>query len=219
MKQFVVIGLGSFGFNLAVALSREGHEVLVIDRDEKKIDAIKERVTHAVVADAADKKVLSELVSTDVDTVIVGLDESIEGSTLVTLYLRDLGVKELIVKTMSDDHAKILRAVGAAEIVYPEKDAAIRLAERLSTPNLIEHLPLTSEYSIVEIKPPNAFLGKPLKELPLRKEYGIVVIAVKDVLTNTFQLIPGSDFEIKPNSALVIIGKTDDIDKLRTFIE
>ncbi|MGC1119560.1 MAG: TrkA family potassium uptake protein [Candidatus Methanofastidiosia archaeon] len=214
MKQFVVIGLGSFGMNLAAALAEEGHEVLVIDADKKKIEAIKEKVTHAVAADVTDKQVISEFVTSDANTVIVGVNAGMEASTLATLYLKDLGVKEVIVKAVSDDHAKILKAVGATEIIYPEKDVALRLAERLSTPNLIEHLPLTPEYSIVEIAPPKDFLGKTLRGLDLRKEYGIVVIAVKDMLTNTFHLIPGGDFEIRPDTVLIIIGKKSDIEKL-----
>lgn len=215
MKQFVVVGLGSFGMNLAATLAEKGHEVLAIDIDEKKVEAIKDQVTHAVKADVTDKKVLSNVVSKDVDAVIVGVNQGMEASILATLHLRDIGVREVIAKVMSDDHAKILRAIGATEIVYPEQDAADRLAERLSTPNLIEHLPLTPEYSIVEVTPPDNFIGKTLRELDLRKEYGIVVIAVKDVLTNTFQLIPGGDSEIPDNCALIIIGKKEDIDKLK----
>lgn len=218
MKQFVIIGLGSFGLNLAAILSQEGHEVLALDVDEKKIDTIKERVTLAVVADAADKNILTKFVSKEADAVIVGMD-SMEASVLATLYLRDLGVKEIIVKAMSDDHAKVLKAVGATEIVYPEKDVAIRLADRLSTPNLIEHLPLTPEYSIVEITPPDTFLGKTLKELQLRKEFDIIVIAAKDVLSNRFQLIPDADFEVRPNSVLMVIGKKKDIDRLKVLVE
>lgn len=214
MKQFVVIGLGSFGMNLAAALAEKGHEILAIDINEKKVEAIKDQVTHAVKADATDKKVLSNLVSENVDAVIVGVNQGMEASILATLYLRDIGVKEVIAKVMSDDHAKILRAIGATEIVYPEQDVANRLAERLSTPNLIEHLPLTPEYSIVEVTPSDDFTGKTLRELDLRKEYGVVVIAVKDLLTNTFQLIPGGNFEVPDNCALIIIGKKDDIEKL-----
>ena len=214
MKQFIVIGLGSFGYNLAESLAKMGHEVLVIDKEEKKIESIKGNVTHAVCADATDKKMLEKFVSPDADAVIVGLNEGMESSTLATLYLRDMGIKNIIVKTLSDDHAKILKAIGATEIIYPEKDEAIRLAERLSTPNLIEHLPLTPEYSIVEITPPENFIGKTLRELELRKKYGFIVIAVKDVLTNTFYLIPGADFKIRENTALMIMGKKEDIEKL-----
>ncbi len=218
MKQFVVIGLGSFGFNLAVTLSKDGHDVLAIDAEERKIEAIKEYVTAAVAADVSEKRVLTELVDADVDAVIIGLN-SMEASVLATLYLRDLGVKEIVVKAVSDDHAKVLKAVGATEIVYPEKDVAYRLADRLSTPNLIEHLPLTPEYTIVEIKPPSAFLGKTLEKLQLRKKYSITVIAVEDMLSNTSQLIPGGDFEVRPHHKLLVIGKTDDIDKLKELVE
>ena len=214
MKQFIVIGLGSFGYNLAESLAAMGHEVLVMDKEEKKIESIKESVTHAVCADATDKKILEKFVNSDADAVIVGLDEGIESSTLAILYLRDMGIENIIVKTLSDDHAKILKAIGATEIIYPEKDVAIRLAERLSTPNLIEHLPLTPEYSIVEITPPENFIGKTLRELELRKKYGFIVIAVKDVLTNTFYLIPGADFKIRENAALMIMGKKEDIERL-----
>ena len=171
-----------------------------------------------MVADAADKNILTKFVSKEADAVIVGMD-SMEASVLATLYLRDLGVKEIIVKAMSDDHAKVLKAVGATEIVYPEKDVAIRLADRLSTPNLIEHLPLTPEYSIVEITPPDTFLGKTLKELQLRKEFDIIVIAAKDVLSNRFQLIPDAYFEVKPNSVLMVIGKKKDIERLKVLVE
>ena len=218
MKQFVILGLGSFGENLAFALSEEGHEVLALDLDERKVDAIKDRVTHAVVADAADKNVLSKFVNENVDAVIVGMD-SMEASALATLYLRDLGIKEIIVKAVNDDHAKVLKAVGATEVVYPEKDIALRLADRLSTPNLIEHLPLTPEYSIVEITPPKNFMGKTLKELHLRKEFGITVIAVKDVLSNKFQLIPKAEYEIKHNDVLMVIGKKGDIEKLKGLVD
>jgi trk system potassium uptake protein TrkA len=214
MKQFIVIGLGSFGYNLAESLAGLGHEVLAIDQEERKIESIKENVTHAVCADATDKKILEKFVNTDADAVIIGLNEGMESSTLVSLYLKDMGIKNVIVKALSDDHAKILKAIGATEIIYPEKDVAIRLAERLSTPNLIEHLPLTPEYSIVEITPPESFVGKTLRELELRKKYGFIVIAVKDMLTDTFYLIPGADFKIRENAALMIMGKKKDIERL-----
>lgn len=213
MSQFVVIGLGNFGFNLAVALAEEGNQVLAIDIDEKKIEEIKERVTHAVIADATDKRILSEYVSPDVDAVIVGVNGSMRSSILVVLYLKDMGIKRIIVKAMNDDHAKILHALGATEIVYPEKDVALRWAGLLSTPNLIEHIPLTPEYSIVEINPPDSFVGKTLADLELRKKYGITVIAVKDS-AQKIHLAPEAGSEIKSNDRLVIIGKKSDIEKL-----
>lgn len=215
MKQYVVIGIGSFGLNLAVTLSELGNEVLVIDMNKKKIDQIKDKVAHAVIADATDKDVLNEFVKDSVDAVIVGLGDNMEANILTTLHLKDLGVKRIIAKAMSEDHGKILRAIGVTDIVYPEKDVAIRLAKELTDPNLIEHIPLAPEYSIATIASPDKFVGKTLKELQLRNKYNVEVIAVKDVLSDAFHLIPDSNFKIPHDSALLIIGEKTNIDKLR----
>lgn len=215
MKQFIVIGLGNFGFNVASDLAKLGHQVLAIDSSSKKIEEIKDKVTQAVVADAKDKKVLSEFVSDDVDAVIVGVGDNIEASTVVVLYLKELGAKRIIAKAMNDDHGEILKSIGANEIIYPEKDVATRLAERLTTPNLIEHIPLAMEYSIAEIACPDKFIGKTLKELQLRNKYDVEVIAVKEVLLDKFHLIPKADFKIGADIALIVIGKKEDIDRLR----
>ena len=215
MGQFVVIGLGNFGFNVASALSKLGHQVLAIDLRSKKVEKIGDIVTQAVVADTRDKEVLSEYMTDDVDAVIVGIGDNIEASTLTVLYLKDLKVKRIIAKAMSDDHGEILRLIGATEVIYPEKDEATRLAERLSIPNLIEHIPLAPEYSIVEIASPDSFIGKTLGELQLRRKYNIEIIAIKNVLLNTFDLIPGAGFKILADTALVIIGKKSEISKLK----
>lgn len=215
MKQFIVVGLGNFGFNVANALSELGHDVLAIDSNSKKIEEIKERVSQAIVADAKDKKVLSEFISESIDAVIVGLGDNVESSTLAVLYLKDLGVKRIIAKAMDDDHGEILKSVGANEIIYPEKESAIRLAERLTTPNLIEHIPLAEGYSIAEIACPDKFIGKTLKELQLRNRYDVEVIAVKEVLLDKFYLIPKAEFKIGADIALIVIGKKEDIERLK----
>lgn len=215
MKQYVIIGVGSFGSNLAITLAELGNEVLVIDMNRKKIDQIKDKVTHAVIADATDKDVLSEFVKDSVDAVIVGLGDNMEANILTTLHLKDLKVKRIIAKAMSEEHMKILRAIGVTDIIYPEKDVAIRLAKELTDPNLIEHIPLAPEYSIATIASPDKFVGKTLKELQLRNKYNIEVIAVKDVLSDSFHLIPDANFRIPYDSALLIIGEKSNVDKLR----
>ncbi|HGE72607.1 TPA: TrkA family potassium uptake protein [Candidatus Poribacteria bacterium] len=215
MKQYVIIGVGSFGSNLAITLAELGNEVLVIDMNRKKIDQIKDKVTHAVIADATDKDVLSEFVKDSVDAVIVGLGDNMEANILTTLHLKDLKVKRIIAKAMSEEHMKILRAIGVTDIIYPEKDVAIRLAKELTDPNLIEHIPLAPEYSIATIASPDKFVGKTLKELQLRNKYNVEVIAVKDVLSDSFHLIPDANFRIPYDSALLIIGEKSNVDKLR----
>jgi len=215
MGQYVVIGLGNFGFNAAVSLAGKGHEVLAIDSDPKRIDKIKELVTEAVIADAKDKNVLKEFIQPGVDAVIVNLGDTIESSALTILYLRELGINYIIAKAVEEIHGTILGRLGATEIINPEKDSALRLAERLSKPNLLEHIPLEQDYNIVEIAVPDALAGKTLKELQFRNKYHIEVIAVRDVLQNKFTMIPDSDFKLHPDSVMIVLGKSKDIEKFK----
>ena len=215
MGQYAVIGLGNFGFNVAVSLAEMGHEVLAIDSDSKRIDQIKENVMEAIVADGRDKKVLTEFITKNFDAVIVNLGESIESSALTTLYLREMGIKNIIAKVAEEIQGTILKKIGASEIINPEKDSAVRLAQNLTEPNFIDHIPLAADYSIVEIAVPDKFAGKSLRELDVRKKYGIEVIAVKDILLNKFNLIPDVEYKLSPDNVLVVIGKNEDIAKVK----
>lgn len=215
MGQYVVIGLGNFGFNTAISLMKKGNEVLVIDSNEKRVEKIKDLVTEAIIADAKEKSILQEFITVNTDAVIVNLGDTIESSALVTSYLKELGVKHIIVKVVEEIHGTILKKLGAIEIVNPEKDSAIRLSERLTSPNLIEHIPLAPEYSIVEIVVPDKFTGKSLKELQLRNKYNLEVIAVKDVLTEKFKLIPSADYKLEPDVVIIVVGKKEDLSKIK----
>jgi len=210
MKQFVVIGLGRFGFNLAVSLAKLNNQVLAIDIDGKKIEAIKDMVTEAVIADALDMRTLREFVDDKVDAVIVATASDVGTSTLLVLYLKDLGVKHIVGKVRNEDHAKILTALGISDVIYPERDIAARLAENLTLNNLIAHIPLASEYSIIEIITPESFIGKTLKELDLRKKYGFSVIGIKDVLLDNIDINPSPDSKLMPDSVMLILCKTED---------
>jgi trk system potassium uptake protein TrkA len=215
MGQYVVIGLGNFGFNTAISLTRKGNEVLVIDSDPRRIEKIKDLVTDAIIADAREKNILKEFIQPDIDAVIVNLGDTIESSALVTLHLKEIGVNDIIVKVFEEIHGKILKKLGATEIINPEKDTATRLAERLTAPNLIEHIPLAPEYSIIEIALPDKFAGKSLKELQLRNKFNLEVIAVKDVLSEKFKLIPSADYKLEPDNVIIVIGKKEDLAKLK----
>lgn len=217
MKQFVVIGVGRFGYNLAVSLSKLNNQVIAIDIDRKKIEDIKDYVSEAVIADALDIRTLKEFIDKDVDTVIIATASDVGTSTLLVLYLKDLGVKRIIAKVSNDDHAKVLNALKVNEVIYPERDIAERLAESLTLSNLIAHIPLAPEYGIVEIVVPDKFTGKSLRELDLRKKYGYSVIGIKDVLLDTIDVNPSPDTKLLPDSILLILCKTAEFLKGNNF--
>jgi len=216
VKQFVVIGLGNFGFTVATRLAQIGHEVLAIDSSEARIDAIKDHVTQAITADAKNKETLKDLVSNAADAVVVGLGDSIEASVLCVLYLKEFGVRRIIAKASSDDHGRILESIGTSEVIYPERNAALRLAEKLNAPtSVIDYIELSPEYSIIDVATPDDFVGKTLKQLQLPKKQGILVIAVRSVLKGgEIQLLPPADYKFEPDSIMTVIGRYEDLNKL-----
>lgn len=212
--KFAVIGLGSFGGNVAKTLYERGHEVLAVDSDKEKIEELKVSVSHAVHMEAADKENLEALGIRDMDVVIVSLGPNMEASILTVLYLHEMHVKRIVAKALTEDHAKILEAVGATEVIYPEKDMAVRTALKLSDPNVLEYLPLISGFRIQEIAPPEKFIGKSLKELDLRNRFGVQIIAVKGLVPETTTLIPTGDFVIKDSDILIIMGEDEQLMKI-----
>lgn len=218
MKQFLVIGLGSFGFNVAVELVRQGHQVTAIDADRIRIDEIKELVTEAVIADVTDRNALAELVSPEVETAVLGLGESfMEATVLAIVHLRKLGVKNILVKAMNELRGEVYLTVGATRIIYPEKETASRLARVLTIPALIDQISLAPEYSIIELALPDDYVGTSLRELKMKQKFGVEVIAVKDVLRDSLVLTPPADSKLGPDTALIIIGKNEDIERLKRF--
>lgn len=212
--KFAVIGLGSFGSNVAKTLYGKKHEVLAIDTDKERIEELKTLVTHAVQMDAAVKENLRALDIQEMDVVVVSSGPEMESSILTVLYLHELGAQRIVAKALTEDHGKILDAVGATEVIYPEKDMAIKTALRLSNPNVLEYLPLLSGIDIQEIAPPDKFIGKSLKELDLRNKYGVQVIAIKEIIPEKTTIIPKADFVIKDSDILILIGDQKDMSKI-----
>lgn len=214
MIKFAIIGLGSFGSNVAKTLYERGHEVLTIDKDKDKIEAAKSFSSHAVLMDSADKDSLEAIGIREIDVVVVSLGPEMEASILTVLHLHELGVKRIVAKALTEDHAKILDAVGATEVIYPEKDMAIRTALKLTSPNILECLPLLSGISIQEIAPPEKFIGKSLRDLDLRNKYGIQVIAVRELVPEKTVYVPKADFVIKDSDVLIVMGDEKKLEKL-----
>ena len=158
--KVAVIGLGTFGYELACALAREGAEVLALDVDPKLIQEIKDEVTSAAQLDALDKKALSALGIDEFDAAIVGFRSRLDTSILVTMLLKELGLERVIVLAASEEHRKALTMVGATQVVFPEMDLAQKLARRLVMPALIDEIVLSPQFGIIEIDVPSTFVGK-----------------------------------------------------------
>lgn len=211
-KKFAIIGLGHFGFHVACALYEEGHEVTAIDLNKDKIQDVKDFSSFAIVGDAANKEFLEAQGIMDMNAVVVSTGSRSHLSTLITLYLKEIEAPRILVKAISEDHGRILERIGATDIIYPEKDMAIRIARNISSPNILEYIPLAEEYSLSEMSAAEGLRGKSLKELDLRNKFHITVVAIKDVLTDSFIPNPSADYKIKDSDVLIVLGKTDDID-------
>ncbi len=215
--KFGVIGLGSFGFHIAKTLFEMGEDVLAIDKDKERVDRMKNFSSHAVHMEAADKENLQAVGIQEMDVVIISLGPNMEGSILAVHYLSGMHIKRIIAKALSEDHAKILEAVGATDVIYPERDMAVKTALKLSNPNVLESLPLSSGIELREIAPPEEFIGKNLRELDLINRFEIQVIAVKGLVPEKTTLIPKADFVIKDSDVLVVIGPKKKLKKISSI--
>jgi len=222
-RLFGVIGLGRFGYSVAESLVKKGCEVLAIDREEPKIQAISDIATYAVQCDATDERALKAVSTQNVDIAVVSIGENIEASILIVQTLKEMGVESIIAKAVTNIHGKILSNLGVTEVIYPERDAAIRLAHRLISPKVLEYLELAPGYSIEEVSVPVRLAGLSLKESRIREQHHLNIIGIKKQVTRmvkgrmmkeeTFNFTPSLGDLIEKGDILVVIGKEQDLDQ------
>ena len=215
--KYTVIGLGNFGFHVTRTLFEDGQDVMGLDVDSERVQIIRPYSTQAIVGDATQKDMMKTLGLEEMDAVVVGMGGRPEAATLITLYLKEIGVKKIIVRAANEDHGKILRAVGATDIIHPEKDIAVKVARNLSSPDILDFFPMSGDYMIAEIAPVNSFVGKSLADLELRSKYNI--IGIRELVPENFVLVPGADFVIKHSDILLVTGTRDDIKKIEKIRE
>jgi len=214
-KRVVIIGLGQFGSSLALALAPTC-EVLVIDQDQALVNEMADQVELALRMDAREYASLAAVVNADFDEAVVCIGGvSFEASVLCVLHLKKLGVRSIHAKAVNEDHGRILQAVGANDVIYPERETALRLARQINHPNLLDFVELSEDTSVMEIAPPSGFCGKSLLELDLRRRFGVYVIAVKEIIPGRTIVIPGPDFVVKDSDALVVVGLAGALEKLQ----
>lgn len=224
MRQIAVIGLGRFGFSVVETLSQKGYEVLAIDKDEEKIDSVSDMATYAVQCDATDLKALTSVSIQNVDVVVVSIGEDIEASILIVMTLKELGIPQVFAKAVTPLHGRILVNLGVTEVIFPERDVAIRLAHRLITPQVKEYMQLSPGFSVEEISVPPRMIGKLLKESEISTIYGLDVIAIRKKIARVDKGIvkkeevlnrnPSPDEILEKGDVLVIVGREEDLDRL-----
>jgi len=215
MKRVIVIGLGIFGYNVVRELHENNVEVFAIDKKKVAVQAVRDFAARAIVADGTDKDWMDSIGIREDDMVIVSFGEDLAASTLITLHLRQMKVKDIIVKAPNEEHKLILEKVGATEVIIPEKEMADKIVKGIVSPNVLDYIPLSEDYMICEIATPKSFVGKTLGGLKVRSNYNIGVIAIRDTLTDRVEMVPSADFVFKDSDVIVVVGKEADIDKIR----
>jgi len=210
-REFAVIGLGRFGGSICEELSMEGMKVLAIDVNEHKINEFKDVASHSIIVDSTDENALKEIGINNIDHVIVAIGDDIQASILTTVILTDLNVKKITVKAQNDYHAKILKRIGADQVVHPERDMGRRLAHSIISNNILDYLELSEEHSIVEVKVSNKMIGKTLIDLNIRANYGCNVVGIKR--GKDINVSPSADDTLQVDDILIVIGADEDISK------
>lgn len=211
-KQFAVIGIGRFGTSVAIALDEMGFEVMAIDSNQDRIQHIAQRITHAVVADSTDENALKALGIRNFDVIVVAIGQDIQASILTTLILKELGVPVLIVKAQTDHHGKVLKKIGADQVIFPERDMGLRVAHHLISPNILDYIELSDDYSIVEIIATPQVVGKNLRQLDIRARYGCNVMGIKT--DDKMNIAPHAEDLIQEGDLLIVVGENEKLHKL-----
>ena len=208
-NAYGIIGLGRFGTALAVTLAEAKKEVIVIDRDENKIKEIRQYTEYAFVADNLSKETLEETGIQNCDVVIVCIGEKVDISILTTMRVIEMGVPRVISKSISAEQGAVLKKLGA-EVVYPERDMALRLGKKLISNNFLDYVSLYNSVEIREIKVPEHLVGHSVEELEIRKKHKLNIIAIENEQETNIEITP--DYRLKKDDIIVVIGKVDNID-------
>ncbi|MDQ8735843.1 TrkA family potassium uptake protein [Paenibacillus sp. LHD-38] len=215
-NQYAVIGLGRFGSSVAKELIDLGYEVLGIDKDEEIIEEVGKLLTHSVIADTTDEEAMRAIGIRNCDCVVVAIGDDIEASIMTTILLKDLGVQRVVAKALSELHGKVLQKMGVDRIIYPEQEMGVRVANQLVSPNLLDYIELSKEYTIAELSASKKIAGHSLKELDTRARHGCSVVAINN--KHDIIIAPTAESIIEEGDIMVVIGTNEQIDKFESVI-
>lgn len=220
--KYIIFGLGNFGASLAQKLTEQGNEVIGIDSNMAKVDAHKEKISHTICMDATDEFTVSGLPLKETDIVLVAIGEDQGANIMTTALLKNFEVKRLISRAINPLHEKVLQAIGVDEIVHPEEETAERWAKKLCLSNVIDSFDINSDYSIIEAKVPNDYLGKTVREIGFRREFNLLVLTIikkvevksvvgKSKIEDQIQGVSSADNILESNDILVLYGSNKDL--------
>jgi len=223
MYTYAVIGLGQLGESVARHLSSKGMEVIAIDRNMARVEAIKENVSRAICMDSTNEAALREAGVVECGTVVLALGENqLEEAVLTTMLLRQLGVGRIVSRAASDVQGMVLERLGVSRVVFPERQIGIQIARQLLSPGVVELIPLSEGSALVEVPIPERFWGKTLVEIQLRKDYGLNAVAIKKLIESAndkgdvirrweVDSLPGPDSRLEKDEMLVLVGSDDNV--------
>lgn len=215
MKSFVVIGLGRFGQAVAEQLIALGGEVLAIDNDMSTVNEIANDVTQAVCADAKDENVLKTLGVRNYDCAVIAIGDNISDSVLITMNVKELGIKNIVCKAKDAQHKRVLERIGADSVIIPEYEAGKKMAYSLISQRMIDIIDISSEYSIVDINAPKSWIGKTIEQLSVRKKYGVNIVAIKNGFNeNDVTINPAPDYTFGETDIVALVGRSQQIRKI-----
>ncbi len=216
MRKIAVIGLGRFGIALARRLAQSGVQVIAIDRNQQLVNEIKDDVDLAVQLDATDRQALLSQDIDKVDVCVISIGENFEASLLTTVLAKQLKVPRIICRAQTALHAEIFQQIGADQVVQPEQEAGRHVARQLANPQLADVIPLSDDFSLVELKAPKVFHGKSIKSIGLRAGYQVNLVVIKrpqalagdgeSSTPPTRISVPRPDDVIQPDDVLVLVG-------------
>lgn len=206
MRQYAIIGLGSFGQRMLEKLAAVTDELIVLDRDAEAIEKVKDLAKNAYIADASDVEALERILPDGLDVCVVDMGDNIEAAILVTNALKKRGVEEIIVKANTEQRGEILELVGATRVVYPDREAAAQIVPMLVSPALFKYMPLSPSLVMAEIKVPESYIGQTLIEANLRQRHGINVIALRSEGAQDYRYF-SADYRLRDDDTLLVAGK------------
>jgi trk system potassium uptake protein TrkA len=213
MRRFLVVGLGNFGSSVAESLFAQRHEVIAIDTNEDAVDRVAQYVTRAAVGDAKNLHTLEKIGAKGADAAVISTGDDITASILTTMAVHDLGIRDVYVKVISRDHARVMERMKVTETIFPERESALSLGKRISGAGLLNYVNLGTGFSIQEMGVPDSWTGKTLRELELRQRFGITVVAIHDILTDKMAASNNPDVRLRDSDTLLVAGSDEDLAK------